>query len=132
MLRVKASVLVHQLIEEVFRFVATDFKADRRSEIPFHITQDEPYHAFSWERDPDDSPGMRALYEHVRYMFYPIAGETQVTCEQELSLGRGFTRKLVEWYIFIPARAYVKQCVANLKKMLEDPAAATPNGEGTG
>ena len=60
MLYVKPTVLVHQSIEEVFRLVATDFIADPRSDIPFHIAQDKPYHTFAWEQNPDNSPGLHA------------------------------------------------------------------------
>ena len=45
-------------------------------------------------------------------------------------MGKGFTRKMVVWEIFIPVRRDVKQRVVNLKKMLEALSSAVLYGEG--
>src|ERR1700694_2563468 len=129
MLRVQASVLIRQPIEEVFRFVATDFKGDHRSETPFQVTQDDPYHTFSWETLPQDEANRASFWQgfvQVSYTFDPLPEATQVSCEYQVSLGRGFTRKLAEWYLVGSLRAVPKQLVANLKEQLEAPASAAP------
>jgi hypothetical protein len=129
MLRVQASVLIRQPIEEVFRFVATDFKGDHRLETPFQVTQDDPYHTFSWETLPQDEANRASFWqssEQVHYTFDPLPEGTRVTCEIHLSLGRGFTRKLAERFLVGPLRAILKQLIANLKEQLEAPASAAP------
>ncbi|HEX9131811.1 MAG TPA: DUF3592 domain-containing protein [Ktedonobacteraceae bacterium] len=129
MIQVKVSVLIEQPIEEVFRFVATDFKGDGRSETPFEVMQHEPYHTFSWQalaQNEAHQANPLQISAQISYTFDPLPQGTRVTCEYQVSLGRGFKRKVVERLLIGSLRSQVQQNLAKLKELLEAPASAAP------
>lgn len=135
MLHVEVCVLIEKPLEEVFRFVATDFKGDGRSETPFQVMQNEPYHTFSWQALPQNEANQASSWQisaQISYTFDPLPQGTRVTCEYKVSLGRGFTRKVVERFLVGSLRTQVQQYVANLKEVLEAPASTAPQEQREG
>ncbi len=129
MIQVKESVLIEQPLEEVFRFVATEFKGDGRSETPFEVIQQEPYHIFSWQALPqNETHQANSLHisAQITYTFDPLPQGTSVTCEYHVSLGRGFRHKVLERFLVGSLRSQVQQNLTNLKELLETPASAAP------